>query len=112
MFEPGKPLPDNTLFICEQMPGLVVSGDVTQELARGYFSSYNVPYVPDIFNYSGYNSLYEKFGARYSYELSPRAQIFRRDENTVVDLETFKTMLRYNDYKNDPVSEGDPTATM
>jgi hypothetical protein len=30
----------------------------------------------------------------------------------VADLESFKALMRYNAYQTDPVSEGDPTATM
>ncbi len=33
---------------CSQIPGLVVSGDVTQDLERGYWPSYNVPYFPEV----------------------------------------------------------------
>ncbi len=46
----------------------------------------------------------EKFGYGMSYELAPRAQIFRRDQTNVVDLDSFKYIMRYNDYKNDPYS--------
>ena len=44
MFTPGQALLPNTLTIVEQIPGLVVSGDATQDLERGYFPSYIVPY--------------------------------------------------------------------
>lgn len=43
-----------------------------------------------------------------THELAPRAQIFRRDQATVVDFESFKHMMRYNNYKVDPYSNGDP----
>lgn len=40
--------------------------------------------------------------------MAPRAQIFRRDAGTVTNLNTFKAIMRYNDYKNDPYSKNDP----
>lgn len=39
-----------------------------------------------------------------SYQLAPRATIFRRDAGKVTDLETLKRLMRSNDYQNDPVS--------
>ena len=39
-FVPGKALPPNLLWIVEQVPGLVVSGDATELLALGHFPSY------------------------------------------------------------------------
>ena len=39
-----------------------------------------------------------------SYQLAPRAQIFRRDSSNVTDFESLKSVMRYNSYKDDPVS--------
>ena len=36
LFSPGTELVPGTLVVAEQIPGLVVYGDVTQELERGY----------------------------------------------------------------------------
>lgn len=55
-FSPGNALPDGLLTIVEQIPGLVVYGDATIELERGYFPSYNVPYFEEIYEKSGYRS--------------------------------------------------------
>lgn len=49
-----------------------------------------------------------KHGVEFSYQMAPRAEIFRRDQGKVVDLESFKAIMRYNDYKNDPYAKGDP----
>ncbi len=38
-----------------------------------------------------------------SYQLAPRATIFRRDAGKVTDLESLKRLMRFNDYQNDPV---------
>ena len=44
LFTPGKALKPDTLWIVEQIPGLIVGGDVTGTLQMGHFPSYNVPY--------------------------------------------------------------------
>jgi hypothetical protein len=45
-----------------------------------------------------------KYGVDYSYDLCPRANIFRRDQGNVVDMTTFQDIMRYNDYTKDPYS--------
>ena len=40
-----------------------------------------------------------------SYQLAPRATIFRRDAGKVTDLESLKRVMRSNDYQNDPVRD-------
>lgn len=123
LFTPGAALPNDTLWVSEQIPGFVAMGDVTQELERGYWPSYNVPYFPYIYRTSGYPSAIEshladrtgprtasKLGdlAGLDYQLAPRAKIFRRDQGTVVDLDSFKTLMRSNNFKTDPYSAGNP----
>ena len=44
---------------------------------------------------SGARASYEKFGPWFSYEGSPRAQIFKRDHNKVVDMETMMKLMRH-----------------
>jgi hypothetical protein len=111
-FTPGQPLVPNTLFVVEQIPGLVVGGDVTHELERGYFPSYNVPYWELIYNLSGYPAVVKQHGPDYSYQLAPRAKIFRRDQTSVVDLASLKHIMRYNEYETDPYSKGNPGAAI
>ncbi|BFZ21350.1 hypothetical protein BsWGS_24390 [Bradybaena similaris] len=103
-----KPLPDNTLWVAEQIPGLVVADDLTPILRAGYFPSYNVPFFEEIYNKSGYPEFVARLGRQHSYELSSRAIIFRRDQSTVKDMDTLKAIMRYNNYKNDPYSGGSP----
>jgi hypothetical protein len=105
-FEPGHALKPGTLWVIEEIPGLVQGADVTETLTRGYWPSYNVPYFPDVYSISGYDSrdVQSKLGSDAEYQLAPRAKIFRRDENKVVDMTTLKRMMRYNNYRNDPYS--------
>ncbi|KAI8725888.1 phospholipase B 1, partial [Biomphalaria glabrata] len=92
----GQVLPDNTLWVSEQIPGLVVAEDLTALLRSGYFSSYNVPYFEEIYNISGYPDYVKKFGIDYTYQLAPRAKIFRRDHSKVFDLNSMKSVMRSN----------------
>ena len=39
-----------------------------------------------------------------SYQLNPRASIFRRDSSDVVDVESMKRLMRSNNYTQDKVS--------
>ena len=44
LFEPGKPLKPDTLWILEQLPGIVEMADMTVLLEeQRYWASYNVP---------------------------------------------------------------------
>lgn len=43
-------------------------------------------------------------GNDYSYTKCPRARIFARDVPHVQDESSFRAMLRYNDFKHDPLS--------
>lgn len=122
----GQSLADGALTVVEQIPGLVEYSDQTQALRRGsspllpfsvfclssrlsrlFFSgsaaraaghwpSYNVPFHPNIYALSGYGEMWEKHGEDFSYDLCPRAKIFRRDQADVKDLDSLKHMMRFN----------------
>jgi len=107
LFTPGQPLQPNLLWIVEQIPGYMISADVTSELIdNGYFPSYNIPYFEFVYNISGYPAQYKQYGNAYSYQSCPRANIFRRDQAKVQTLDDFKNIMRYNNYQNDPLSLG------
>jgi len=104
-FKPGKPLRDGLLWVLEQLPTLVVSRDVTDTLRQqSYWPSYNSPYFTSIFNLSGVPSLVEKYGDWFTYDKTPRALMFQRDQSNVKDLSSMISLMRYNDYQNDPLS--------
>ncbi|ELU08391.1 hypothetical protein CAPTEDRAFT_181876 [Capitella teleta] len=102
----NQELLDGALWVVEQIPGLVKGDDQTDILRTGYWPSYNVPFYEEIYNRSGYPDVVLSRGTDYSYQLAPRAKIFRRDQGNVKDMESMKAIMRYNDYKNDPYSEG------
>ncbi|XP_035209140.1 putative phospholipase B-like 2 isoform X2 [Stegodyphus dumicola] len=104
-FLPGKPLEDGLLWVLEQLPGYIHSKDVTKILKEErYWASYNIPYFSDIYNLSGSYINQLKYGDSVSYEKAPRALIFRRDQGKVSDVSSMTKLMRYNDYKNDPLS--------
>ena len=64
--------------------------------SAGYWPSYNIPFYENIYNMSGYPEMKELHGQQLSYQLASRAEIFRRDQSSVVDLESYKRILRFN----------------
>ena len=54
----------------------------------------NLSYYPEIYNISGTYDSYLQYGNFFSYTDSPRASIFRRDHNSVVDVDSMIKMMR------------------
>ena len=46
------------------------------------------------------------------YNMCSRAQIFRRNNTEINDIESFKNLMRYNNYIKDPFSFEDPSFTI
>ncbi|NXD29032.1 PLBLB protein, partial [Spelaeornis formosus] len=85
--------------------GLVVVADQTELLyQQGYWASYNVPFFEEIFNASGNLELVRKYGDWFTYDKNPRAQIFRRNQTQVHDLDSMIRLMRSNNYLQDPLS--------
>ena len=94
---PGYTIPSVYYWSCDLLPYLSIqyslyhtccyrymkSGDQTDILRAGYWSSYNIPFYEDIYNMSGYFTAFEAHGTDFSYSLCPRAEIFRRDQGKV-----------------------------
>jgi len=109
LFQPGQPLPANLFWIIEQMPGAVVAADVTSVIIeQGYWASYNRPYFQAIYEGMGYAKTAEVYGDYWTHDHCPRANIFRRDHATVVDMPSFQSLMRSNNWQTDPLSMGDP----
>jgi hypothetical protein len=105
LFVPGTRLAPNTFVVGEQAPGLYVFDDQSAYLnTNGYWGSYNVPFYSQVWEYSGYAPMYARYGNAYSWSMCARAQIYRRDQHMVQDLETLKTMQRYNKWQVDPLA--------
>merc|ERR1719491_1355197 len=103
------------LWVIEETPGLIEGSDVSLTFSRAsYWPSYNVPFYEDIADKSGYKQASAKHGNYFTYQLSPRAQIFRREAGAVNDIHHVKSLLRYNNFLNDPSSidtRGEPNPT-
>lgn len=114
LFSPGQTsLPANLLVIGEQLPGYYRIEDVTSVMNKqNYWPSYNVPYFKDGYILSGYDTMRQEKGNAYSYELTPRANIFRARQGSVSDLLSLQKLMRYNDWQNDPLSLGCPKFAM
>ncbi len=119
LFEPGRGVtsPDNSnfLWIIELAPGIAVANDVTKvmlESNHGYWPSYNIPYDEKVYFVSGFQTAYETYGDSYSYSKCSRAQIFARNQTDANSFENVRSLLRYNDFQNDPISAGNPTAAI
>ena len=78
----------------------VASGDETDILRDGYWASYNIPFFERVYNMSGYPEVARKEGPDATYQLCPRAKIFRRDENNVKDMASMQYIMRYNGEKH------------
>ncbi|KAI7808257.1 putative phospholipase B-like 2 [Triplophysa rosa] len=105
-FTPGeKHLKQGLFTVLEQIPGMMVNADKTEELLKsGYWASYNIPYFEEVFNASGGQELLQKYGPWFSFSENPRAQIFHRNQTLITDIESMVRLMRYNNYKEDPLS--------
>ncbi|GFR52660.1 hypothetical protein Agub_g15254, partial [Astrephomene gubernaculifera] len=121
-FSPGRELQPGLLTISEIIPGMVVTADATSDLERGHWPSYNVPYFPQVYEATGYRRHAEALARRgpafaeaaagLSYQLAPRAKIFRRDAAGANDLASFRALLRSNSWRphrpTDPLAADSP----
>ena len=107
----SKDIQDEAFYILEQMPGFCGIEDVTQTLRYGYWPSYNTPYIKQIRKMSGYdNILIEKPELYDSIDYSgcTRAKIFRKYQGGVNDINSYKKLMRFDDYINEPLAKNDP----
>jgi hypothetical protein len=106
----GSKLGSDFLWIVEQIPGFVDAADETPWIDRHqYWASYNIPYFEKIFIASGYADMEKKFGNVFSWVHCPRSQIFKRNSSLVLDMPSMQSLLRYNNYLHDPLSDKNPT---
>ena len=115
LFQSGQTIPPENLFtIVEEIPGTIVTNDLTQTLYKQmYWASYNIPYFDEIYIKSGNKASCElgKMSSNSTdncYEDCPRANIFRAQFETIATLSDMQYIINFNKWQTDPDSEGDP----
>lgn len=113
-FVPHQPLPAWTFAVSESVPGPYYhpGEDMTDVLQRDRWPSYNVAYFKDVYEISGYPQVVKQHGLGTSYQLAPRAQIFRRDAGQVRTVEAMKSFIRQNSYSHDDPLATDPCSAI
>jgi len=107
-FTPGQAPRDGTLWVLEQMPGNIYREDMTSLLLEQmYWPSYNTPHFKFMYELAGFPSMANQFGDWYTYDKTPRALIFKRDHSKVTDMASMEKLMRYNNFKEDPLSACD-----
>ena len=105
----NKKISNGALFIVEQLPGSCDYEDVTEILKKGYWPSYNTPYIMNVREKSGVIDAIDKnpnLTVTDDYYTCFRAKMFRRDQSKIKDIESYKNLIRYNNYTYDEFSEG------
>lgn len=114
---PGAPLPDNTLYVMETIPGLAVGDDMTAALRRRtYWPSVNRPFFRRVREAAGY-PLHDRLvdGVDFlSFERNPRGHQLARLHHSVKGspqeaLAAMKRLIRHNDPANDESQRGKPS---
>lgn len=114
-FTPGFGFEKGAFFVGEQMPGMFYYEEQTQKLAAGYWPSYNVPFYLQINEAMGYPKAlkeHPELNCKINYQSCSRANIFRRDQTKVVDSESMKDLILFNDFKNDKLSFNDAALSL
>eukprot|EP00756_Hemistasia_phaeocysticola_P054117 Hpha_TRINITY_DN30061_c0_g1::TRINITY_DN30061_c0_g1_i1::g.21511::m.21511 len=95
------------VLLAAQLPGSIVQNDVTEEFfSKGYWAGYNVPYNKQVYDAMGYPLCDDQ--EKCSYHNCSRARIFDRDAPRSAGLAGVQSMLRYNKFQTDPISDGNP----
>ena len=111
----NKKMSPGAFYIVEQLPGSCDFQDVTDNLKKGYWPSYNTPFLMSVREKSGIiDAINQNPNLTISedYDTCARAKIFRREQSKVKDIETYKNLIRYNNYSIDEFSEGKPSNTI
>jgi len=99
LYSAGKPLPDNLLWIVEQVPGQIESRDMTQYLrSNGYWGSVNRPFFQSVRDVSGFTKAQASHGALYSVNDCPRCRIFKGAAPGINSLLDMRGTMQRNGY--------------
>jgi len=96
-FKAGKPVPDDTFWLMEAVPGLTHSADMSHHLRdNGYWPSFNRPYFDDIRDTTGHKGAQRAQGAIYSWLNNPRAKIFKGAQGGIGSLLEMRELMARN----------------
>ena len=102
----------DAFYIIKQLPRFTKINNATYFLKFGYWNSYNVPFDKEIYKRSAIQEIIEEhpsLALTLDYDNCARTKIFRRDQSSVDNLESFMNLMRYNKFKSDPYSENNPS---
>ncbi len=100
------------MYIVEQLPGSCDVQEVTDILKKGYWPSYNTPFIMSVREKSGTIAALKNnsdLWVTQDYDTCVRAKIFRREQSKVNSIDTYKELIRFNNYLNDEYSLGNPS---
>uniref|UniRef100_K3X8S8 Phospholipase B-like n=1 Tax=Globisporangium ultimum (strain ATCC 200006 / CBS 805.95 / DAOM BR144) TaxID=431595 RepID=K3X8S8_GLOUD len=106
-FLPGTGFSKNGFTVLEQLPGYIHVEDMSTVInSVGYWGSYNVPYFASTYERSGFLAAYisTNRSESWSHANCTRAKIFQRDAPQVKSLDDLKRIMRYNNWREDPLS--------
>ena len=109
-FTPGSAPKPGFVWNAEQVPGHYAVGDRTAELIeKGWIPGINTPFYKEVYDASGIPEKTRECENDYwTYYNCSRYLIMQRDVPTKVKTyDEFKAFMRYNDWKNDKLSNGD-----
>lgn len=98
------PLPADTFWVLEEVPGLVHAADQTAMLnGVGYWPSFNVIY---------YDATRKVAGSHGSYKDHMRYRLFAELEPNVTSDAAMRRVIAWNDYQHDKIAKGPSDAIM
>ena len=110
-FTRGAPLPAGAFYVLEQMPGQIVSQDMTAYLnEHKAWTSFNRPFFADIFDLSNQSAMVHAYGDHYSWSNTARSRIFERLLPSVVDEPSYKKAIRFNEFGTDSLGRQERTS--
>ena len=102
----------DAFYIIKQLPRFTKINNATHFLKFGYWNSYNVPFDKEIYKRSAIQEIIEEhpsLALTLDYDNCARTKIFRRDQSSADNLQSFMNLMRYNKFKSDPYSENNPS---
>ena len=111
----NKTIDLDAFYIVETLPGFAKINNVTNFLKFGYWSSYNVPFDKEIYEKAEIQKIIDlnpSLATSLDYDNCARTKIFRREQSSAINLDNFMKLMRFNKYKTDPYSEGNPSNTI